>query len=409
MSTRFYYGQEDYIVQLNAMDDVLQASPYMGLPISGGTMTGALISAAGSAAAPSIGVGANNSGLYKAGTNQIGMSINGANVATWTSSGLTLAIDLAITEGGTGASTAAGARTNLGLDAIYAPIASPTFTGTVSGITKSMVGLGNVDNTSDVNKPISTATGLALGLRNRIDNSNFSINQRGVSGTVTLAAGAYGHDRWKAGSSGCTYTFSTSSGITTLTITAGTLVQVIEGNASLQGSLNYTTSWTGTSTGRFGSASFAASGFTTTLTGGTNQTLEFGTGTLSHVQVEPGLVATPYEVRNICDELARCRNYYVSRVYPANAIIGNGQAFSTSSAYLQIPVTEALRSTPTVSLSGNLYRLGGEVISAPSNISYSAGGVSFSFGPSSSFVAGDAVILTSGSASSFTVTLSADL
>lgn len=38
-----------------------------------------------------------------------------------------------------------------------APIANPTFTGTVSGITKSMVGLGNVDNTSDANKPVSTA------------------------------------------------------------------------------------------------------------------------------------------------------------------------------------------------------------------------------------------------------------
>jgi hypothetical protein len=44
----------------------------------------------------------------------------------------------------------------------YAPIASPTFTGTVSGISKSMVGLGNVDNTSDANKPVSTATQTAL-------------------------------------------------------------------------------------------------------------------------------------------------------------------------------------------------------------------------------------------------------
>jgi len=35
---------------------------------------------------------------------------------------------------------------------------SPTFTGTVGGITKSMVGLGNVDNTADVSKPVSTAT-----------------------------------------------------------------------------------------------------------------------------------------------------------------------------------------------------------------------------------------------------------
>jgi hypothetical protein len=46
-----------------------------------------------------------------------------------------------------------------------APTADPTFTGTVSGITKSMVGLGNVNNTSDVNKPVSTATQTALDLK----------------------------------------------------------------------------------------------------------------------------------------------------------------------------------------------------------------------------------------------------
>ena len=46
-----------------------------------------------------------------------------------------------------------------------APTASPTFTGTVSGITKAMVDLGNVDNTSDVNKPVSTATQTALDLK----------------------------------------------------------------------------------------------------------------------------------------------------------------------------------------------------------------------------------------------------
>ena len=47
----------------------------------------------------------------------------------------------------------------------YAPIASPTFTGTVSGVTKSHVGLGNVDNTTDANKPVSTATQTALDLK----------------------------------------------------------------------------------------------------------------------------------------------------------------------------------------------------------------------------------------------------
>lgn len=60
-----------------------------------------------------------------------------------------------------------------------APIDSPTFTGTVSGITKSMVGLGNVDNTSDANKPVSTATQSALDLKADLAGPTFT-------GTVTL-------------------------------------------------------------------------------------------------------------------------------------------------------------------------------------------------------------------------------
>ncbi len=43
-----------------------------------------------------------------------------------------------------------------------APINNPSFTGTVGGITKAMVGLGSVDNTSDANKPVSSATQTAL-------------------------------------------------------------------------------------------------------------------------------------------------------------------------------------------------------------------------------------------------------
>jgi hypothetical protein len=55
-----------------------------------------------------------------------------------------------------------GLTTDLGLKA---PLADPTFTGTVSGVSKSMVGLGNVDNTSDANKPVSTAQQTALDLK----------------------------------------------------------------------------------------------------------------------------------------------------------------------------------------------------------------------------------------------------
>ena len=60
-----------------------------------------------------------------------------------------------------------------------APIANPTFTGTVAGISKSMVGLGNVDNTADASKPISTATQTALDDKANVDGPT-------LTGTVTL-------------------------------------------------------------------------------------------------------------------------------------------------------------------------------------------------------------------------------
>jgi len=63
----------------------------------------------------------------------------------------------------------------------YAPIASPTFTGTVSGITSTMVGLGNVDNTSDTNKPVSTATQLELNLKAPLASPTFTGTVSGIS------------------------------------------------------------------------------------------------------------------------------------------------------------------------------------------------------------------------------------
>jgi hypothetical protein len=71
-----------------------------------------------------------------------------------------------------------------------ARIDSPAFTGTVSGITKIMVGLGNVDNTSDVNKPLSTANTAALALKAPIASPTFtgtvSTGNLSVSGNLTI-------------------------------------------------------------------------------------------------------------------------------------------------------------------------------------------------------------------------------
>lgn len=65
------------------------------------------------------------------------------------------------------------------LDTDKAPIESPTFTGTVSGVTASMVGLGNVDNTSDLDKPVSNATQTAL-------NSKLNLSGGTMTGKITL-------------------------------------------------------------------------------------------------------------------------------------------------------------------------------------------------------------------------------
>jgi hypothetical protein len=66
--------------------------------------------------------------------------------------------------------------------ALKAPLASPTFTGTVSGITKAMVGLSNVDNSADIDKDISTLTQAALNLKAPLASPTFT-------GTVVLPAG----------------------------------------------------------------------------------------------------------------------------------------------------------------------------------------------------------------------------
>ena len=57
---------------------------------------------------------------------------------------------------------------------LKAPLANPTFTGTVAGITKAMVGLANVDNTSDLAKPVSTATSSALALKANLSSPTFT-------------------------------------------------------------------------------------------------------------------------------------------------------------------------------------------------------------------------------------------
>jgi hypothetical protein len=220
----------------------------------------------------------------------------------------------------------------------------------------------------DIRPATATNQGVAYLTPNKnvIINGNFSINQRVVSGTVVLTAGSYGHDRWKAGASGCTYTFATSNNITILTISAGSLIQVIEGNNLV--SDTYCLSWSGTAQGKIGAGSYGASGITGSATGGTNLNIEFSVGTLSLIQFEKNLAPTPFEHRFFADELRLCQRYY-EKTYNQSAVAGaltfiGSRAFSSQNGQQNLcPVYFKVtkRANPTITLFSPITGVAGKI------------------------------------------------
>ena len=90
---------------------------------------------------------------------------------------------------------AADARVAAGIT-LKAPLASPAFTGTPTGITKTHVGLSAVDNTADSAKPVSTAQATADGLRlltannlSDVPNDAAARTNLGLGGAATLNVG----------------------------------------------------------------------------------------------------------------------------------------------------------------------------------------------------------------------------
>ena len=200
--------------------------------------------------------------------------------------------------------------------------------------------------------------------RNRMHNSGFSINQRGyVSGTA-LAAGAYAHDRWKAGSGGCTYTFTQTQPLTTITITAGSLQQIIEAMSVAGGT--YTLSWTGTAQGRVNAGTYAASPITVSgLSANTAITVEFNAGTLGPVQLEVGTVATPFDAGGTPQQqLAACQRFYAANI--SFLMVLYQTAGNAARGTFTLPVS--MRATPTMTFadlgSSNITGLGVAALSA---------------------------------------------
>jgi hypothetical protein len=196
--------------------------------------------------------------------------------------------------------------------------------------------------------------------RNILINGNYLINQRVyVSGTAT-ASGTYMHDRWKSTTTNSNYTFTQGTPDTTITIAAGTIAQIVE-DKNVAGGV-YTLSWTGTATARIAinggttSGSYAASPITTSsATAGQTITVEFSTGTLGRVQLEPGAIATPYERQIYNDQLAQCQRYYWRNTAGATyTAFGSGTITNTTTAsgYLSFPVI--MRASPTLTYGNNI-------------------------------------------------------
>lgn len=183
-------------------------------------------------------------------------------------------------------------------------------------------------------------------LRNLFINPLFSINQRGVSGTVVLAAGQYGQDRIKAGASGCSYNFSANNGVTTLNILSGSLVQVIEASNFSGRAGTYVLSWVGSAQGRIASGSYGSSGnVSASCDGSSNISVEFNVGTLSLVQFERDYV-TDFCTRHPNQEMGICQRYFWS----SPVVDSPSLAVNTANFYgsVRFFCPETLRIPPTV-------------------------------------------------------------
>ena len=169
----------------------------------------------------------------------------------------------------TDAAKAISTATQAALD-LKAPIASPTFTGTVGGITKAMVGLANVDNTADTAKPVSTAQQAALDLKANLillnsftrslffkaDSSTVAFTKTGA-GTVSIKAGTL------VATPNATLTFASATAVTMPTLTAGTDYAIYacdDGTLRADASFSYPSGYSAATTRKIGGFHYAPGG-----------------------------------------------------------------------------------------------------------------------------------------------------
>jgi hypothetical protein len=260
--------------------------------------------------------------------------------------------------------------------------------------------------------------------RNLIINGTFAVNQRAYVSAAVLAAGKYGHDRWKAGASGGDYTFVQRADGASASCAAGkTLIQIIEDKNVVGGT--YILSWTGAAHARVGiNTAVPAGSFTTSpiiLTGqtaGTTMSVEFDSnGAFSNVQLEHGAVLTPYEDKLYPIELLACQRYYrrINASAGTSAFFASGMTTSTSAAvFAASPASTGMRVLPTTGFSAGVgdlfvFQSGGNTTLTSLTIQNPADFPSFSAGTAAVMTANVAALLLVGAGAGKFLELSAEL
>ena len=339
------------------------------LSLAGGTLTGAVLADdAGTAALPAIAFdGDPNTGIFRAGADQLGIATNGVERVEFGAS------EVVFNDGGADVDFRVEGDTNPDLFKIDAGL--------------DQVQVANLNG------------GQLAGMRNEIINGAMAVDQRnaGASQTFTAAAAlAYSVDRWYGYCTGANVTGQQITGATAgqfryrftgaASVTAIGFGQRIEQlnsadlasttatlSVDLANSLLTSVTWTAyyaTTANAFGTLAsptrtqIATGTFTVTSTvtrystnisvpGAATTGIEIvftvgaqtsGTWTIGNVQLEPGPVATPFERRSYGQELALCQRYYLSATTSATL---NVLGTTTNVSYVgNFPVT--MRANPTI-------------------------------------------------------------